>query len=111
MRTRTLLILLGAMLTSGCAERTPNQGMVVAPERYSLSAAERATLKEGIDVEALERLIGRLPPEHRAGFRFSKYSPVEGSTHWPPMKFLNLSAISSSLVFRTECVAAGSRGM
>lgn len=68
MRTRTLLILLGAMLTSGCAERNPNQGMVVAPERYSLSAAERATLKEGIDVEALERLVGRLPPEHRAEF-------------------------------------------
>jgi hypothetical protein len=68
MRTRTLLILLGAMLTSGCAERSTNQETMVAPERYSLSAAERATLKEGIDVEALERLVARLPPEHRAEF-------------------------------------------
>ncbi|MET0396881.1 MAG: hypothetical protein ABW277_08675 [Longimicrobiaceae bacterium] len=68
MRTWTLLILLGAPLASSCAERTPNGGLVMAPERYSLSAAERATLKEGIDVGALERLVAKVPPEHRAEF-------------------------------------------
>ena len=40
----------------------------MAPERYSFSAAERAVLKEGIDVEALERLVARIPPEYRAEF-------------------------------------------
>src|SRR5690606_38200827 len=28
-----------------------------------------------------------------AGLRFSKYSPVEGSTHSPPMKLRNFSAM------------------
>src|SRR5437773_1604320 len=35
----------------------------------------------------------------RAGLRFSKYAPVDGSTHSPPMKFLNVSAIAPC-VFR-----------
>jgi hypothetical protein len=68
MRIWTLLILLGAMLPSGCAERSTNQGLIMAPERYSLSAAERATLKQGIDVGALERLVAKVPPERRAEF-------------------------------------------
>ena len=68
MRIRVLSTLLGAMMASACAEPTPNGGLVMAPERYSFSAAERAVLKEGIDVEALERLVARIPPEHRAEF-------------------------------------------
>src|SRR2546423_14160394 len=28
-----------------------------------------------------------------AGLRFSKYAPVAGATHWPPMKFLKFSVM------------------
>src|SRR6266850_5107990 len=41
-----------------------------------------------------------------AGLRFSKYSPVEGATHSPAMKFLKVSAISD----QTSAVGCDLRG-
>ena len=37
----------------------------VSEERFSLSAEQRARLRPGIDVEALERLLAAVPPERR----------------------------------------------
>lgn len=69
MRILSLSLLLGSTLAAAaCAERTSKETMIMAPERFRFSAAERATLKEGIDVDALERLAARVPPEHRADF-------------------------------------------
>ena len=50
------------------------------PRRAASTARSTASLPE--------RGQSPIRSDWRAGFRFSKYSPVAGSTHSPPMKFL-----------------------
>lgn len=67
MRYRSAVFLCAALSTA-CAERaTTSPPALMAPEpRHHLAADERESLRQGINVDALERLLGRLPPQERS---------------------------------------------
>lgn len=62
-----LAVLLCATLFTACADRatTSPPALMVPEPRHHLAAAERESLRKGINVDALERLLGRLPPQER----------------------------------------------
>ena len=88
----SLGLLLAAVLCYACADRTPS--VITAPSaipgeprvsnsasgtegRFRLTAEQRAQVREGFDVDALERLLAHIPVEHRTSIfsLFVKYRP------------------------------------
>lgn len=67
MRRSFSAVLLCAAVFPACAEpATTNPTALMTPEpRHTFSQQERDSLRPGINVDALERLLGRLPPEER----------------------------------------------
>ena len=66
--SRAALLLAVTVLTPSCKagnDSAPLQSGTVSQERFSLSPEQRATLRDGIDPDALERLLAAVPPERR----------------------------------------------
>jgi hypothetical protein len=66
-RIHRLAALLASSMVLACTDRLATTPRVMVPEpRHSLSPEERSSVHPGINVDALERLLGSVAPEERA---------------------------------------------
>jgi hypothetical protein len=67
MNAKPLLLFATLLVIAACTEGSMGRkNMTTEPEPMSpLSQQERAALRRGVDADALERMLGGVPPEHR----------------------------------------------